>query len=138
MPSTEPVPKSLNSALISMETSSTPVPADQTQSVTFDKDVLPILQNNCQTCHRPGGIAPSEQIASLRDCQRAKGVGRRRTLCMDLCELHNPFRIFLEPTTPIGQLPSLSVRVGVSPVTPGSFQRYCSKPYATVTGSCGI
>ena len=26
--------------------------------VTFTKDVLPILQNNCQTCHRPGEIAP--------------------------------------------------------------------------------
>ncbi|PYS51736.1 MAG: hypothetical protein DMG13_18100 [Acidobacteria bacterium] len=28
------------------------------QSVTFNKDVLPILQRNCQTCHRPGNIAP--------------------------------------------------------------------------------
>jgi hypothetical protein len=27
-------------------------------SVTFNKDVLPILQKNCQTCHRPGQIAP--------------------------------------------------------------------------------
>src|SRR5213076_2858718 len=26
--------------------------------VTFTKDVLPILQKNCQTCHRPGNIAP--------------------------------------------------------------------------------
>src|SRR5262245_23719203 len=26
--------------------------------VTFHKDVLPILQENCQTCHRPGEIAP--------------------------------------------------------------------------------
>ena len=26
--------------------------------VTFDKDVLPILQKNCQTCHRPGEVAP--------------------------------------------------------------------------------
>src|SRR5215467_13370257 len=25
---------------------------------TFNKDVLPILQKNCQTCHRPGEIAP--------------------------------------------------------------------------------
>src|SRR5262245_34610088 len=25
---------------------------------TFHKDVLPILQNNCQSCHRPGEIAP--------------------------------------------------------------------------------
>ena len=26
--------------------------------VTFNKHVLPILQKNCQTCHRPGEIAP--------------------------------------------------------------------------------
>jgi len=27
-------------------------------NATFNKDVLPVLQNNCQNCHRPGGIAP--------------------------------------------------------------------------------
>ncbi len=27
-------------------------------SVTFNKDVLPILQRDCQTCHRPGEIGP--------------------------------------------------------------------------------
>ena len=26
--------------------------------VTFNKDVLPVLQKNCQTCHRPGEAAP--------------------------------------------------------------------------------
>src|SRR6266487_1364522 len=26
--------------------------------VTFNKDVLPVLQKNCQGCHRPGNIAP--------------------------------------------------------------------------------
>ena len=30
----------------------------QTSTVTFTKDVLPILQKNCQSCHRPGEIAP--------------------------------------------------------------------------------
>ena len=25
---------------------------------TFYKDVLPILQTNCQSCHRPGEVAP--------------------------------------------------------------------------------
>src|SRR6202043_3459255 len=29
-----------------------------TGSVTFHRDVLPILQNNCQTCHRPGEVGP--------------------------------------------------------------------------------
>ena len=31
------------------------VPSSQ---VPFNKDVLPILQRNCQTCHRPGEAAP--------------------------------------------------------------------------------
>jgi hypothetical protein len=34
------------------------VPAADTTTVTFNKDVLPILQKNCQDCHRPGEIAP--------------------------------------------------------------------------------
>src|SRR3984885_3107766 len=29
-----------------------------TSSPTFTKDVLPILQKNCQGCHRPGEVAP--------------------------------------------------------------------------------
>jgi peroxiredoxin len=29
-----------------------------TGAVTFYKDVLPILQNHCQTCHRPGEVGP--------------------------------------------------------------------------------
>lgn len=32
--------------------------AADTPAVTFNKDVLPILQKNCQGCHRPGQIAP--------------------------------------------------------------------------------
>src|SRR5438034_10404544 len=28
------------------------------QSVTFTKDVAPILQRSCQSCHRPGQMAP--------------------------------------------------------------------------------
>jgi len=33
-------------------------PPEITALVTFNKDVFPILENNCQNCHRPGGIAP--------------------------------------------------------------------------------
>ena len=32
--------------------------ADTPATVTYQKDVLPILQRNCQSCHRPGQIAP--------------------------------------------------------------------------------
>src|ERR1700757_2329393 len=31
---------------------------EDSHSVAFYKDVLPVLQKNCQTCHRPGEIAP--------------------------------------------------------------------------------
>lgn len=37
-------------------------------SVTFNKDVLPILQKNCQSCHRPGEVAPM----SLLNYQEAR------------------------------------------------------------------
>jgi hypothetical protein len=30
--------------------------------VTFYKDVLPILQQNCQSCHRPGQIGPFSML----------------------------------------------------------------------------
>ena len=42
--------------------------ADDTASagrVTFTKDVLPILQENCQTCHRPLGLNSSGMIAPM-------------------------------------------------------------------------
>ncbi|HET9216540.1 MAG TPA: cytochrome c [Terriglobia bacterium] len=32
-------------------------------AVTFHKDVLPILQENCLTCHRPGEIAPMSFVS---------------------------------------------------------------------------
>ena len=35
-----------------------PQTSAQSAPVTFNKDVLPILQKNCQTCHRPGQMAP--------------------------------------------------------------------------------
>ncbi|HLG58401.1 MAG TPA: hypothetical protein VI485_23860 [Vicinamibacterales bacterium] len=34
--------------------------------VTFHKDVLPILQKNCQSCHRPGQMAPMS-LVTFRD-----------------------------------------------------------------------
>ena len=34
----------------------------QSTPPTFYKDVLPILQSNCQTCHRPGEVAPMSLI----------------------------------------------------------------------------
>ncbi|HKE83815.1 MAG TPA: hypothetical protein VKB50_08680 [Vicinamibacterales bacterium] len=36
--------------------------------VTFNRDVLPILQKNCQSCHRPGQIAPMS-LLTFRDAR---------------------------------------------------------------------
>jgi hypothetical protein len=41
-------------AVAAMAGDVSPAPAP----VTFAKDVLPILQKNCQSCHRPGQVAP--------------------------------------------------------------------------------
>ena len=42
--------------------------------VTYNKDVLPILQNNCQTCHRPGEIAPMSFMTYKDTRPWAKGM----------------------------------------------------------------
>src|SRR5213594_445398 len=42
--------------------------------VTFYKDVLPILQKNCQTCHRPGQIAPMALITYKETRPWAKAI----------------------------------------------------------------
>jgi Copper type II ascorbate-dependent monooxygenase, C-terminal domain len=33
-------------------------PTEKTSQPTFYRDILPILQNHCQSCHRPGEVAP--------------------------------------------------------------------------------
>src|SRR5271163_2986196 len=37
--------------------------APTTAPVTFNKDVLPILQKRCQDCHRPGESAPMSLLS---------------------------------------------------------------------------
>jgi hypothetical protein len=39
------------------------IASDQSSPVTFTKDVLPILQKNCQSCHRPGQVAPMSLLS---------------------------------------------------------------------------
>jgi hypothetical protein len=48
----------LRTALIGLAVGVTAMAASSPSSPTFNKDVLPILQKNCQQCHRPGEIAP--------------------------------------------------------------------------------
>src|SRR5919198_1016214 len=44
--------------LAAMTVSMRATAGEDSTPVTFYKDVLPILQKNCQSCHRPGEIAP--------------------------------------------------------------------------------
>lgn len=41
---------------------------------TFNKDVLPILQKNCQACHRPGAIAPMSFLTFKETRPYAKAI----------------------------------------------------------------
>jgi hypothetical protein len=51
--------------------------ADQPKTVTFSKDVAPILQAKCQSCHEPGSIAPMSLI-SYKDARPwAKSIRQR-------------------------------------------------------------
>jgi hypothetical protein len=51
-------------------------------SPTFYRDVLPILQKNCQSCHRPGQIAPFSLLTyeSARPGARSRGKDTTYTL----------------------------------------------------------
>ncbi|MGI8744217.1 MAG: thiol-disulfide isomerase [Bryobacteraceae bacterium] len=42
--------------------------------VTFDKDVLPVLQKNCQSCHRPGEAAPMSFLTYQQTRPWAKAI----------------------------------------------------------------
>ena len=43
----------------------TPLLALAAEQVTFTKDVLPILQENCQVCHRPDGANLGGMVAPM-------------------------------------------------------------------------
>src|SRR3981081_3892376 len=45
-------------ALLTLAVSAVVVAAPSSCSVTYYKDVAPIVQNRCQECHRPGEVAP--------------------------------------------------------------------------------
>src|SRR5215475_601593 len=46
----------------------------ESSPVTFSKDVLPILQKNCQSCHRPGQIAPMSLLSYQEARPWAKAI----------------------------------------------------------------
>lgn len=50
--------------------------ADDTDGgvVTFSRDIAPIFQENCQTCHRPGDIAPMSLLSYKEARPWAKSI----------------------------------------------------------------
>jgi hypothetical protein len=50
-----------------------PAPQDATAPPTFYREVLPILQQHCQVCHRSGGIAPTP-FESYEEARRYAGA----------------------------------------------------------------
>jgi hypothetical protein len=56
--------------------STTAVSAATPAAPTFNKDVLPILQKNCQHCHRPGAIAPMSFITFKDTRPYAKAIAK--------------------------------------------------------------
>jgi hypothetical protein len=51
-------------------------------SVTFSKDIAPILQRSCQNCHRPDGAGPMP-LVTYQDVRRYAPAIRRRTAIRD-------------------------------------------------------
>src|SRR5438876_11376778 len=43
-------------------------------AITFHKDVLPVLQKNCQSCHRPGQIGPLSMLTFKDTRPGAKAI----------------------------------------------------------------
>jgi hypothetical protein len=51
-----------------------PSTVDSPHAPTFYRDVLPILQNHCQSCHRPGEIAPMPLVSFEQTRPLAKTI----------------------------------------------------------------
>ena len=49
-------------------------PSPETTTPTFYKDILPLLQNHCQSCHRPGEVAPMPLLKYQDDIARLDGT----------------------------------------------------------------
>src|SRR5882762_7986286 len=56
--------------------------AAQDRPVTFHRDIEPILQRSCQTCHRPDSIAPMS-LLSYQDSRPYAREMKRRTALRD-------------------------------------------------------
>ena len=54
--------------------------ASAPQAITYSKDVAPILQNNCESCHRPGEAAPMSFLSYKQTRPWAAAISEAVTL----------------------------------------------------------
>ncbi len=69
-------------AILALATTS-PAQAQQSGNVTFSKDVAPILQANCQICHRPASVGPMSLLTYQevrRYASRARDLVSKRLM----------------------------------------------------------
>ena len=55
-------------------------PAKAQPQVTFAKDIAPILQRSCQTCHRPNALAPMSLLTYEEARPYAASIKRRTAI----------------------------------------------------------
>jgi tetratricopeptide (TPR) repeat protein len=53
---------------------SSPAPAQTPSTVTFNKDIAPIVFDHCATCHRPGEVAPFSLLSYADAVKHADGM----------------------------------------------------------------
>ena len=66
--------------------------AGQVNSVTFNKDIAPILQRSCQNCHRPESVAPMS-LLTYQDARRYAARIKERTQLRDKMGVMPPWFI---------------------------------------------
>jgi len=82
----------LLSASLPASTSAQEVAEPGATDVTFNKDIAPILQRSCQTCHRPNSVAPMSLITYDDVRPHARAI-RRRTALRDRMGVMPPWYI---------------------------------------------
>src|SRR5205809_7563178 len=55
-------------------------PPDAQATVTFARDIAPILQRSCQNCHRPDGVAPMSLVTYEEVRPFARSIRQRTSL----------------------------------------------------------
>ena len=66
--------------------------AGQTNGVTFNKDIAPILQRSCQNCHRPESVAPMS-LLTYQEARRYAARIKERTQLRDRMGVMPPWFI---------------------------------------------